>query len=234
MTQTEKLEWVVRMPIPPTAPKRARSLAREDVYWQLSAWIIDGTLQPEELLRDQDIAGQLGVSRTPVREALRRLEDEGFVETALNRWTRVAPLRAAHAAELYPIVEALEILALRLAAPLLTAQDLTALHELDLQLQQALCAGDAGQAVDADTAFHDAWIFRSGNSELQQTLRGLKRKLRRVELAYFHAVTAGQASLEEHAAILAALQTGDTEQAVQAIQDNWRGSLSRLQRSLTP
>jgi DNA-binding GntR family transcriptional regulator len=222
------------MPIPPTVPKRARSLAREDVYRQLSAWIIDGTLQPGELLRDQDIAGQLGVSRTPVREALRRLEDEGFVETALNRWTRVAPLRATHADELYPVVEALEILALRLAAPCLTSQDLNALHDLDLQLQEALRAGDAGQAVDADTAFHDAWIFRSGNSELQQTLRGLKRKLRRVELAYFHAGTSGQASLDEHAAILAALRTGDTEKAVRALQDNWRGSLSRLQRSLTP
>lgn len=221
------------MPIPPTAPKRTRSLAREDVYAQLSSWIIDGTLQPEEPLRDLDIAGQLGVSRTPVREALRRLEDEGLVETAQNRWTRVAALRAAQAAELYPVVEALEVLALRLAAPTLSAPDLDHLHALDVQLQGALVAGDARGAVEADTAFHDVWILKSGNGELGQTLRALKRKLRRVELAYFQAVTAGQASLDEHAAILEALQAGDTEKAVRALQLNWQGSLDRLQRSLT-
>lgn len=221
------------MPIPPTAPKRARSLAREDVYAHLSTWIIGGTLQPEEPLRDLDIAGQLGVSRTPVREALRRLKDEGLVETALNRWTRVAPLRAAQAAELYPVVETLEVLALRLAAPTLTAQDLKHLHDLGAQLQRALLERHAPGAVEADTAFHNLWISKSGNGELQQTLGALKRKLRRAELAYFNAAASGEASLDEHAAILAALGAGDTERAVRALQENWRGSLGRLQRSLT-
>lgn len=222
------------MPMPPTVTKRVRSLAREEVYAQLSAWIIDGTLQPGEALRDQDLAGQLGVSRTPVREALRRLEDEGLVETALNRWTRVAPLRAAQAAELYRVVETLEVLALRLAAPALTAPELDQLRDLDGQLREALGQRDARRAVEADTAFHDLWISRSGNGELQQTVRALKRKLRRVELAYFDAAAHSEASLDEHAAILDALQAGDTERAVQAVQDNWQGSLGRLQRSLTP
>lgn len=222
------------MPIPPTAPKRARSLAREDVYARLSTWIIDGTLQPGEALRDQAIAAQLGVSRTPVREALRRLEDEGLVETALNRWTRVAPLVGAQAAELYPIVETLEVLALRLAAPAFTPQDLDHLEALDAQLRDALLGRDAQGAAEADTAFHDIWISGAGNSELGQTLQALKRKLRRVELAYFHTVTSGQVSLGEHAAILEALRAGNTEGAVRALQNNWRGSLGRLQRSLAP
>jgi len=221
------------MPVPPTAPKRARSLAREDVYAQLCTWIIDGTLAPEEALRDQDIAGQLGVSRTPVREALRRLEDEGLVETALNRWTRVAPLRAGQAAELYPVVETLEVLALRLAAPALTEEDLARLRDLDAQLRGALEGRDARGAVEADTAFHDVWVAASGNRELQQTLRALKRKLRRFELVYFNAASSGKASLDEHAAILNALRADDVASAVRALQVNWQGSLSRLQRSLT-
>ena len=221
------------MPVPPTVPKRARSLAREDVYAQLSAWIIGGTLAPEEALRDQDIAEQLGVSRTPVREALRRLEDEGLVETALNRWTRVAPLRAGQAAELYPVVETLEVLALRLAAPSLTEEDLARLRDLDGQLRGALERRDARRAVEADTAFHDVWVAASGNRELQQTLRALKRKLRRIELVYFNAASSGEASLGEHAAILEALRADDVASAVRALQVNWQGSLSRLQRSLT-
>ncbi|MDB5045993.1 MAG: hypothetical protein JWQ08_2043 [Deinococcus sp.] len=217
------------MPIPLTVARRPRSLAREDVYTHLSTWIIDGTLQPEEPLRDLDIAQRLGVSRTPVREALRRLEDEGLVETALNRWTRVARLHTAQAAELYPVVEALEVLALQLAAPAITEQEVTHLHDLNTALATALQQRNAGAAVEADTALHRLWISKSGNSELQQTLHALKRKLRRIELAYFNAANAGQASLDEHAALIAALQAGDTQTAVRALQHNWQASLSRLQ-----
>ena len=87
------------MPIPESGPKISRTLARDDAYNKLRGWIIDGTLKPEEVLHDQHIAALLGVSRTPVREALRRLEDEGLVETALNRWTRVAALDLNRTAE---------------------------------------------------------------------------------------------------------------------------------------
>ena len=66
------------MPIPESGPKISRTLARDDAYNKLRGWIIDGTLKPEEVLHDQHIAALLGVSRTPVREALRRLEDEGL------------------------------------------------------------------------------------------------------------------------------------------------------------
>ncbi|MFB9990840.1 GntR family transcriptional regulator [Deinococcus oregonensis] len=219
------------MPLPPIAPKQRRSLAREDVYTQLSTWIIEGTLQPEEPLRDLDIADSLGVSRTPVREALRRLEDEGLVETALNRWTRVAPLQLSQAASLYPVVEVLEVLALQLAASSFTAADLGQLHQLNLQLKTALQHRDAGLAVDADTAFHDLWISKSGNQQLQQTLQALKRKLRRIERAYFDGTRAGQASLDEHAAIAEALGAGDLERASQALKANWQNSLERLSKA---
>ncbi|GHF43171.1 putative transcriptional regulator, GntR family protein [Deinococcus metalli] len=198
---------------------------------QLSTWIIDGTLQPGEALRDLDIAGRLGVSRTPVREALRRLEDEGLIETALNRWTRVAPLDAARAADLYPVVEALEMLALRLAMPALTGPDITHLRDLNAQLGAALQHGDARAAVEADMAFHGVWTERAGNRELHHTLHALKRKLRRIELAYFHAGSAGTESVEEHAVLLHALHAGDVEASVRALHANWQGSLRRLQHS---
>src|SRR5262249_2190933 len=112
------------MPLPKTGAKMSRTLAREEAYFKLRQWIIDGTLQPGEVLRDQEIASLVGVSRTPVREALRRLEDENLVETALNRWTRVAPLDFTKIAESYAIIEALEVMALELAFPYLTAEDL--------------------------------------------------------------------------------------------------------------
>ena len=222
------------VPDPPfpsrSVPGPARRLAREEVYGQLLGWITDGTLGPEEVLRDAAIAERLGVSRTPVREALRRLEDEGLVETALNRWTRVAPLNLAQAAELYPVIGALEDLALTLAAPQLTAADLALLDTLNARLHGALGAGDARAAVQADAAFHGVWTGRSGNAELQGTLAALKRKLQRVELAYFDLPSAAACSVLEHAAVLRALRAQDGVAARQALRQNWQGSLERLQR----
>jgi DNA-binding GntR family transcriptional regulator len=105
------------MPLPESELQMPRTRARDAAYGRLLGWIIEGTLQPGEILRDQDIASAFGVSRTPVREALRRLEDEGFVETSLNRWTRVTPLDSGKSLESYTIIEALELLALELAFP---------------------------------------------------------------------------------------------------------------------
>src|SRR5262245_48159514 len=125
------------MPLPEPVSKLSRTLAREDAYDKLRAWIIDGTLKPQEGLNDREIGAALGVSRTPVREALRRLEDEGLVVTALNRWTRVAPLDLTRTVESYPIIEALEILALERAFPSLTPEDLRGLEEMNLAMRKA-------------------------------------------------------------------------------------------------
>src|SRR5271163_2564263 len=125
------------MPLPQSESKLSRTLAREEVYGCLRAWIIDGRLRPGELLRDQDIAVTVGVSRTPVREALRRLEDEGLVETALNRWTRVAPLDLNRAAEIYAIIEVLEVLAFKQAFPRLTGEVLRALEDANQSMRTA-------------------------------------------------------------------------------------------------
>src|SRR5215469_15847348 len=143
------------MPLPQTETRLARWLAREEAYGKIRDWIIDGTLRPGEILRDQEIAQSLGVSRTPVREALRRLEDEGFVETALNRWTRVAPLDLRKAIEEYRIIEALEVLAMQDAQ--LTPQDLSGMEIANEAMRKAIQRKDAAGALRADEIFHGAW-----------------------------------------------------------------------------
>src|SRR6266567_2772095 len=94
----------------PAAP--TRSLLREEAYVRLRAWIIEGVLLPGSRLRDNEIADALGVSRTPVREAIRRLQDDGLVVAEASRWTKVAPLDVDAADRLYPIVWSLEALAI--------------------------------------------------------------------------------------------------------------------------
>src|SRR5271167_4539785 len=149
------------MPLPQSESKLSRTLAREEVYRRLRAWIIEGKLRPGELLRDQDIAATVGVSRTPVREALRRLEDEGLVETALNRWTRVAPIDMGQAAETYALVETLELFALETAMSRLIGPDLARMREANQAMRRAAEMQDPATAVIADESFHEVWIERA-------------------------------------------------------------------------
>src|SRR5689334_15799597 len=92
--------------------KIQRTFVREEAYRTLRNWILDGTLAPGVQIRDREIAEQLGVSRTPIREALLRLEDEGLVQTKPNRATRVTTIDFHNAFHLYSIVWTLEQLAL--------------------------------------------------------------------------------------------------------------------------
>jgi DNA-binding GntR family transcriptional regulator len=220
------------MPLPESVSKVSRTLAREDAYNRLRGWIIDGTLKPEEVLRDHEIAAVLGVSRTPVREALRRLEDEGLVETASNRWTRVAPLDLTKAAETYVIIEALELLALEQAFPRLTREDLQGLEDANRAMQKAARQQEPALAVIADEDFHELLIRHANNGELLLLLRQLKTRLRRVELAYFDATPRVHASFREHMAIIKALQERSLSRACAALRLNWAGSLERLRKSV--
>lgn len=217
------------MPVPNRVRKVKRELAREQVYQQLHDWIVDGTLKPGEPIRDLELAGALEVSRTPVREALRRLEDEGLVETASHKWTRVALLDPAQADELYGIVQRLEAYALELALPRLGEADFAALEADNARLEAAVRQHQAKAALEADNAFHQVWIERSGNRELAQVLSELKVKLRRLELAHFDSADAVE-SAREHRAIVESLRAGKGRQAIRAIQGNWEGATDRFTR----
>lgn len=216
------------MPLPDRVGPIERRLLREQVYVTLRDWIIHGVLQPNEKVRDVELAARLGVSRTPVREALRRLEDEGLVQAEANRWTRVAPLDPEDAERIYPIIWTLECLAVRMAGPSLTGDDLKAMAAANEALARALRNNEPVEASAADREFHLVFIARSGNPELIKILQGLKMKLRRLEAAYFGRSLAAERSVAEHEAIIAALARRDYDLAAAAVEANWRNSLERL------
>ena len=219
------------MPIPEQVQKFKRPLAREEVYTTLQTWIVEGVYQPGETIRDQDLADALGVSRTPVREALQRLQDEGFVETATNRWTRVATLDLDEVRHLYPIIWSLELLAISLAQHRLTSHDLEHMREANARLHEALTTKDAVAASKADYAFHQIFIDQSANPDLIRILNEVKIRLRWLEVAYFRELVVAIQSIREHEAILDALEKGSYEQAAQAIKTNWEKSLKRVLNS---
>ena len=215
------------MPIP-QIEALSRTFIRDDVYISLRDWIISGALEPGEKLKDKDLATQLGVSRTPVREALRKLEDEGLVETAANRWTKVAPVALSDAENIYPIIQTLEKLALTQAFSHFSEQHLRTMTMANNNLKLALEQNDPHAAVMADAAFHQILTDAANNAELSHLLTQLKTKYQRIELAYFSQTSLLLASFTEHQTLISALKANNLEVAQQALIANWQGSIQRL------
>ena len=211
---------------------RSRALLRDEIYTQIRTDIVQGRLAPGVRLRDREIAQSLGVSRMPVREAIRRLHDEGLVVAEASRWTRVAAVDTSVADEIYPIVGALERLAVLLGGPWASEQ-LDELASINDRLAQALTDADDVRASQADSDFHSFLLRRSRNQRLYAAVRDLKVHLQRVAIVYFGGASAGSRSVEEHQAVITALARGDVEGAARAVEENWRGPLERLHARLS-
>lgn len=202
---------------------------REAVYNTLLKWIMEGELRPGEKLLDKDLAARLGVSRTPVREALRRLEDKELVESSANRWTRVAKVSLEDPQNIYPIIWTLEELAVSQVIDILTEEDFKQMEAVNTMLKKAVEDNDPIKASWADVEFHRAFIEKTDNSQLIKILQELKIKFRRVEVTYFGGCTCADDSLKEHEDILHALRDKDLPRSQTLIRQNWQNSLKRLQ-----
>lgn len=206
----------------PAISTRERPILRETIYATLRDWIIQGVLGPEEKLKDDELAKRLGVSRTPVREALMRLEDEGFIETSANRWTKVSSVSLTDTQHIYPIVARLETLALELAFKSLTKEDFKTMRQANQGLQKALETKNPVAAARADIAFHSVFIERSQNPELSRILNELKLKHERLEIAFFGDASLGKHSPKQHLQIVRLLEQTNLKGAIKALEDNWR------------
>ena len=198
----------------------ARPLLRDTAYDALRQEIVEGRLEPGERLRDHDLAARLGLGRTPVREALGRLEEEGLVETRPQSYTRVSPLSRRDVREAFPVVAALYALATELAVPGLLPTDLARLREINQAFARALEEGDVDGALAADDAFHGVFVSGSANHELQRTLERLMPRLRRVERLRFGSLS-GRHSVEQHDQIINLAARHRAADAAAAVRLNW-------------
>ncbi|MCI3195108.1 GntR family transcriptional regulator [Bacillus sp. HU-1818] len=217
------------MTINKNEPKLKRTFMKDEVYNTLRDWIITGKLEPGAKLRDQDLSETLGISRTPIREALLKLENDGLVVTKANRWTLVSPIDLNDAYNIYSIVWTLESLAMEKAFPHMTSADLEELEQLNEHLHHAMESGDRFTALEADNAFHDKIIQLSNNSELQKMLISLKTKIQRIEMYYFSQNDAMHTSYNEHLQIIDAIRNQKINLAIKAIKANWKNSLDHIQ-----
>lgn len=198
-----------------------RQLLRDTAYDALLGAIIRGDLAPGTPLRDQDLAAQLGLSRTPVREAIARLVDEGLVETKPNAYTRVAPLDDGPARDAAVVMQTLQGLAARLAVEHgLAPADLAEARAANADFAAALDRGDLNAALDADDRFHDVFVRAAGNAALVSALVRLQPVLVRHETHRFASLP-GRRSIAVHEAIVAAAEAGDADEAARQAEDNW-------------
>jgi DNA-binding GntR family transcriptional regulator len=205
--------------------ERPKSL-RDHAYTHLRDAIVAGELAPGERLRDPELEEWLGVSRTPIREAIARLETAGLVQTRRAKQTVVAPLDTRTALAAQRIAASLHELAVRDAVPQLTEADLEAMREANARFDAALRADDVDAAIAADDEFHAVAVRASANPLLPGLLEQVTPLLRRLERARF-ASLAGRDSVADHDRIVALCAEGRADDAARATHDNW-STLGRL------
>jgi len=208
------------MPIPPSSPLKGRTLLRDDVYRQLRDAIVDGTLAPGESLRDGELAEWLGVSRTPVREALLRLGESGLVIARPGRSTTVAVVDEESVRNARDVVAAMHALAARLGVPLLTEEQLEAMRDANDRFTAAIEAEDAEAALAADDGFHDVLVVAARNPAIVSVLEQYTPVLRRAETLRFLSIDRF-ASAERHAQLIDLCASGDAEGASRLAFHTW-------------
>lgn len=207
------------MPVPQTAAPK-RQLLRDDAFTAIRAAIVDGTLQPEERLVDSELSAWLGVSRTPIREALARLEAAGLVQTRPGRFTMVSPLDVRSMKEAQAVAAAMHELAVREAVPAMSAEHIAAMRLANERFALALRAEDVDGAIAADDVFHGVAIDLYANSAVRAVLDQYTPLLRRMERVRFSSLV-GRASVDQHARIADLAEQGDAEGAAREARLNW-------------
>ena len=218
-------------------PDRARPLGPQ-IYARLRRAIVRGAFEPGEPIDERRVAARLGVSRTPVREAVKRLVEERLVIVVAQSSTRAAPLDPALIEESRLIRRALEMESAAEAAPRMTGNHAARLREaLD---EQAACIRDGryGDAIDADDRFHHAIAAVSDLERLWRTIEIEKAHVDRCRHRMLPLPGEAEATLEHHARIVDALLGGDPDAAREAMRahldEAWRSARRMLELECPP
>lgn len=208
------------MPIPAHRGVHTRTLLRDHVYLSLRDAIVRGELTPGEKLRDAELGEWLGVSRTPVREAILRLQRAGLIDAKPGRVTMVAPEDPQRVQWAQEIAAELHALAVRSAT--WSETEFEAMEGANARLRAALEGKDADAALTADDDFHNVALHASPNPMIAAQLESVAPVLRRAEYLHFGTMT-GSSSPDQHDQIIAALRAGDAGRAAEITRANWLG-----------
>ncbi|MGC7404474.1 phosphonate utilization associated transcriptional regulator [Pandoraea pneumonica] len=221
----------------PTSPTAIELLQSQSlttlVQHEIERQIMAGTLTPGTKLNEIEVAGRLGVSRGPVREAFRALEEAGLLRTEKNRGVFVRVISLEEAEEIYTLRGVLDEYVGRTLAEVITSEQLTRLRESVEAMHQAVETGDSEAYYQLNLAFHDALVEMVGNRKLLETYRRLVKEL---SLFRHEALTADTSappkSEREHRDIVSAIASRDPARAAQVIREHLSRGQARIREAL--
>jgi DNA-binding GntR family transcriptional regulator len=193
---------------------------RERIVNVLREAIIRGTLKPGERVAESDLAERYGISRTPIREAFRQLETEGFLKVIPRRGAEVTSLTEEDVKEFYEVKSLLESYAAKVATEKLTEKDIKRLEMLNSSMERFAKSGDIKAFFKADNEFHDVFIHKCGNEKLFSIIQNLLQQFQRFRIASFVIKGRMEVSVEQHKDIIKACCDRNPDLVEQLVKRN--------------
>ena len=198
-----------------------RRLMSDEAYDRIRDAVVTGELIPGERIKDTELALRLGLSRTPIREALNRLTDTGLVEAKPGVYTRITTLNPLETARTLSVLKALDELAIRTAVPKLNRNDLENMTRINKEFADAVKRNDARAALDADDRFHNVPMTAADNPLLARIMDQLHPQIHRILYRKFSTLYGGENTIDHHAELVRILATGDADAAAKLSAAHW-------------
>jgi len=207
---------------------------REVVFLTLRKKILKGELAPGERLMEVQLAEKLGVSRTPIREAMRMLEKEGLVVMRPRRGAQVAQISLRDLNDVLEVRKTLEMLAIRKACARMKSSDIAAMKQAAGRFEKLVASdGELTEMAEADESFHQSIYEGARNARLTQILENLREQMYRFRFEYLKDEKIRRSLVEEHRAIAAAVEGKNEEEAIRLIarhiNNQWKAIYISLQ-----
>ena len=215
-------------------PATGPGTTQEHALVHLRAAIIGGDLRPGQRVAQEDVAGRLGVSVAPVREALRVLEQEGQVTYLPRRGYFVTELRIDDLEEIYALRALLEAQAARQALPTIDADRFAVIQAAAQECTAAAVAGDVAAELSANRRFHFAILTAPGHPHVARLIRLLWDSTEAYRALYYNSPDEREASIDAHARILDALRDRDSDRLVAELDAHRERALAVLRDVLAP
>ncbi|KIV72060.1 putative regulator PutR for proline utilization, GntR family [Bacillus mycoides] len=221
------------MPVPQNYKKPGRVSAKSLVLNQLQDWIIEGVLRPDEKINDGELAEALGVSRTPVREALQILELSGLVEMVPGQKTKIAPIKLDDVSIIYETIAGLHSIIGKQALQKVTDADIKLLSEINDAFRQSIHEKDSKKALELDIRFHNTITSIAKNRYIEPFLENMQLHILRLEYLFFQNFVPASQSIKEHHSIIQALQKQDEKRMEQMMSQNWLRPMKEIQKIIS-
>ncbi len=192
---------------------------REKIVEVLRDAIVRQKIRPGERITELEVAERFGISRTPIREAFRQLESEGFLTIIPRKGAVVSDIKEQDIKDFYEIKGVLEGYAARQAVEFMTEKDIVRLEQFNLEIKECARRQDVSGMTRAHNAFHELILETCGNRKIQQVVAGLVRQFLRFRF-YVASLVHVEDILREHADIVAAIRSGDGQQAETCMKIN--------------